>query len=67
MFLKETLWRVTYKKKKEAGDGDKLFHNKKSAQDKKEWQKLKHFFPLSVNGATYSAVEKSLEVDYFSF
>lgn len=42
--MKETLWRVTYKKKKEAGDGDKLFQNKKSAQDKKEWQKLKHFF-----------------------
>lgn len=28
------------KKKKKARDGDKLFQNKKSAQDKKEWQTI---------------------------
>lgn len=33
-------------KKKKARDGDKLFQNKKSAQDKKNGKQFKHFFPF---------------------
>lgn len=65
--MKETLWRVTYKKKKKQGMGISYFKIRNQPKIKKNGKNLNIFFPLSVNGTTYSAVENSLEMDYFSF